>query len=166
MADPYANEPKRHRALIVRSPKPFNAETPKDALGSSATTPNELFYVRNHLPVPHVEPGAYSVSHAAQLIYHSPLLLTILFDLMYTKCTCHCCCYSSIALLILETLLLLRKQHHAHCLFIVVLQLISRDCVLPLGVDNIFLSNFMQLLAYTCCLVGSKQDMLCPQLLT
>ena len=61
VADPYANEPKRHRALIVRSPKPFNAETPKDALGSSPTTPNELFYVRNHLPVPHVEPGAYSV---------------------------------------------------------------------------------------------------------
>lgn len=62
MADPYANEPKRHRALLVRSAKPFNAETPTDALGSGPTTPNELFYVRNHLPVPHVEPAAYSVS--------------------------------------------------------------------------------------------------------
>lgn len=61
VADPYANEPKRHRALVVRSAQPFNAETPTDALGSGPTTPNELFYVRNHLPVPHVEPGAYSV---------------------------------------------------------------------------------------------------------
>ena len=77
VADPYANEPKRHRALIVRSPKPFNAETPKDALGSSATTPNELFYVRNHLPVPHVEPGAYSVSHAPQMTFLA-ILLTML----------------------------------------------------------------------------------------
>jgi len=62
VADPYANEPKRHKALLVRSGKPFNAETPTDALGSGPSTPNELFYVRNHLPVPHVEPGAYSVS--------------------------------------------------------------------------------------------------------
>ena len=61
VADPYANEPKRHRALKVQSAKPFNAETPSDALASGSTTPNELFYVRNHLPVPHVEPSAYSV---------------------------------------------------------------------------------------------------------
>lgn len=61
-ADPYANEPKRHRALIVRKDKPYNAETPTDALGSSPTTPNELFYVRNHLPVPHIKPDTYAVS--------------------------------------------------------------------------------------------------------
>ncbi len=65
VADPYANEPKRHKALLVRSAKPFNAETPTDALGSGPSTPNELFYVRNHLPVPHVEPAAYSVSYLA-----------------------------------------------------------------------------------------------------
>jgi hypothetical protein len=27
--DPYQNEPERHPALIVRSAKPFNAETPR-----------------------------------------------------------------------------------------------------------------------------------------
>lgn len=30
---------------------PFNAETPPALLGESLITPNELFYVRNHLPV-------------------------------------------------------------------------------------------------------------------
>ena len=59
--DPYANEPKRHPALVVRSMQPFNAETPVDVLGSSPRTPNELFYVRNHLPVPHVDPATWSV---------------------------------------------------------------------------------------------------------
>ncbi|KAL3155577.1 hypothetical protein ABBQ38_010835 [Trebouxia sp. C0009 RCD-2024] len=75
VADPYANEPKRHRALIVRNPKPFNAETPKDALGSGPTTPNELFYVRNHLPVPHVEPGAYSLRIEGEGLRHVELSL-------------------------------------------------------------------------------------------
>jgi len=60
--DPYAKEPKRHPALIVRSEQPFNAETPVDVLGTSQLTPNELFYVRNHLPVPHVDPATWSVS--------------------------------------------------------------------------------------------------------
>ena len=59
--DPYANEPKRHPALVVRSMQPFNAETPVDVLGTSPRTPNELFYVRNHLPVPHVDPSTWSV---------------------------------------------------------------------------------------------------------
>ncbi len=62
VADPYANEPKRHPALVVRSQQPFNAETPVDVLGTSRLTPNELFYVRNHLPVPHVDPASWSVS--------------------------------------------------------------------------------------------------------
>ncbi len=62
VADPYANEPKRHPALVVQSQQPFNAETPIDVLGTSRLTPNELFYVRNHLPVPHVDPATWSVS--------------------------------------------------------------------------------------------------------
>jgi sulfite oxidase len=67
VADPYANEPKRHPALVVRSQQPFNAETPVDVLGTSGLTPNELFYVRNHLPVPHVEPASWSVSLTSAL---------------------------------------------------------------------------------------------------
>eukprot|EP01059_Diplonema_ambulator_P011008 TRINITY_DN20994_c0_g1_i2.p1 TRINITY_DN20994_c0_g1~~TRINITY_DN20994_c0_g1_i2.p1 ORF type:complete len:528 (+),score=170.87 TRINITY_DN20994_c0_g1_i2:43-1626(+) len=51
-SDPYANEPPRHPALEVLSMRPFNAEPPKDLLADSYYTPNETFYVRNHLPVP------------------------------------------------------------------------------------------------------------------
>ncbi|EFN57284.1 hypothetical protein CHLNCDRAFT_30609 [Chlorella variabilis] len=59
VADPYANEPARLPALIVRSQKPMNSETPKELLVGSLITPNELFYVRNHLPVPHVDAATY-----------------------------------------------------------------------------------------------------------
>jgi len=52
--DPYRNDPKRHPALIINNPRPFNSETPLSILTDSFLTPNELFYVRNHLPVPEV----------------------------------------------------------------------------------------------------------------
>jgi len=51
--DPYSHEPGRHPALRVNAPRPFNAETPPQLLVDQFFTPNELFYVRNHLPVPH-----------------------------------------------------------------------------------------------------------------
>ena len=35
------------------------AETPKEFLTASLITPNELFYIRNHLPVPQVDAAAY-----------------------------------------------------------------------------------------------------------
>lgn len=48
----FANEPKRHPGLIAHTEKPFNAETPREILVDSFLTPNEFFFVRNHLPVP------------------------------------------------------------------------------------------------------------------
>jgi sulfite oxidase len=61
--DPYDDEPPRDPRLIVHSLKPFNAEPPSDVLVDSGfLTPNELFYVRNHLPVPRVDPAAYRVT--------------------------------------------------------------------------------------------------------
>ncbi|KAG6042103.1 hypothetical protein E4U41_005651 [Claviceps citrina] len=53
--DPFQNEPERHPSLITRTAKPRNAETPADALSSQFLTPNDLFYVRNHMWVPNVE---------------------------------------------------------------------------------------------------------------
>ena len=61
VADPYANEPERHPALVVRTQKPFNAETPGALLAGAALTPVDLFYVRNHLPVPHIDAATHSV---------------------------------------------------------------------------------------------------------
>ncbi|CAG0891391.1 unnamed protein product [Darwinula stevensoni] len=62
MDDPYANEPKRHPALKPTSQKPFNAEPPAALLVANFHTPNELFYVRNHLPVPEVDEKDYSLT--------------------------------------------------------------------------------------------------------
>ncbi|KAF2433299.1 hypothetical protein EJ08DRAFT_584006 [Tothia fuscella] len=51
--DPFSTDPDRHESLIVRSSRPCNAETPTTALGTYIT-PNEVFYVRNHLWVPEI----------------------------------------------------------------------------------------------------------------
>jgi sulfite oxidase len=59
--DPYANDPERHPALIVRSAKPFNGESPPGLLVATQLTPNEVFYVRNHLPVPVIDPNTYKL---------------------------------------------------------------------------------------------------------
>lgn len=52
---PYGEDPIRHSSLKVNADKPFNAEPPVELLLSSYITPNALFFVRNHLPVPVVE---------------------------------------------------------------------------------------------------------------
>lgn len=51
---PYATDPKRHPALAINSAEPFNAETPTVLAVDNLITPNDLFYVRNHMPVPDV----------------------------------------------------------------------------------------------------------------
>eukprot|EP00887_Chlorella_sp_A99_P003634 scaffold7.g3634.t1 len=61
--DPYASEPTdRSPALIVRSAKPMNSETPRELLAASLVTPNALFYIRNHLPTPDVDAAAYRLT--------------------------------------------------------------------------------------------------------
>jgi sulfite oxidase len=52
----WANEPTRHPALIVTNQQPYNAELPPALLNDTFHTPNALFFVRNHLPVPKVCP--------------------------------------------------------------------------------------------------------------
>eukprot|EP00903_Cladosiphon_okamuranus_P009269 g8844.t1 len=58
--DPYAKDPSRHPFFVVNNPRPFNAEPPPELLlDAGFITPNELYYVRNHLPVPDVDPEKY-----------------------------------------------------------------------------------------------------------
>lgn len=59
--DPYRHEPSRHPALLVRSSKPFNGETPPELLTAAPITPVDVFYVRHHLPVPQVAADTYSL---------------------------------------------------------------------------------------------------------
>lgn len=62
VGDPYANEPKdRHPSLSVRSRTPLNAETPMELLAEALITPNDLFYIRNHLPVPDIDEKEYKL---------------------------------------------------------------------------------------------------------
>lgn len=59
--DPFAKDPIRHAALKVHTKKPFNAETPVILLDKQFLTPNELFFVRHHLPVPEVDLHEYEL---------------------------------------------------------------------------------------------------------
>ncbi|OQR67496.1 putative sulfite oxidase [Tropilaelaps mercedesae] len=61
MDDPYASDPPRHAALKPASMKPFNAEPPLHILADNFYTPNSLFYVRNHLPVPDIDESDYTL---------------------------------------------------------------------------------------------------------
>ncbi|XP_038998353.1 sulfite oxidase-like [Hibiscus syriacus] len=51
----YSQEPPRHPCLQINSKEPFNAEPPRSALVSSYVTPVDLFYKRNHGPIPVVD---------------------------------------------------------------------------------------------------------------
>lgn len=62
MEDPYATDPPRLPILRVRSQKPFNAEPPTQLLAESYITPNDLFFVRNHLPVPRINVSEYRLT--------------------------------------------------------------------------------------------------------
>jgi sulfite oxidase len=53
--DPFEQDPERDPRLITHTAKPRNAEPPNAELDRDFRTPNELFYVRNHMWVPHVK---------------------------------------------------------------------------------------------------------------
>ena len=60
VGDQWKNEPAmRHPALRRNQERPFNAEPPGAILTAQFDTPNDLFYVRNHLPVPKVDKDQY-----------------------------------------------------------------------------------------------------------
>jgi DMSO/TMAO reductase YedYZ molybdopterin-dependent catalytic subunit/glyoxylase-like metal-dependent hydrolase (beta-lactamase superfamily II) len=48
--------------LIVWSEEPLNAETPLELLSASQLTPNELFFVRSHGPIPEIDPREYALT--------------------------------------------------------------------------------------------------------
>ena len=56
----FANEPTRDPSLIVHSTRPCNAEASMESL-KTYITPNEKFYVRNHLPVPKIDERTFKL---------------------------------------------------------------------------------------------------------
>jgi sulfite oxidase len=65
----------KHAGLIVWSEEPLNAETPPDLLCRATVTPTNLFFVRNHAPVPEVDPASYLLTIGGLL--RSPLQLSL-----------------------------------------------------------------------------------------
>lgn len=59
--NPFSGDPERSALLIMRSTNPCNAETPPPLL-DSFITPTDIFYVRNHFPVPNFESLTPSIS--------------------------------------------------------------------------------------------------------
>ena len=55
LEDPFATDPVRDKRLFVHTQKPCNAEPAAPHLARDFATPNELFYVRNHMWVPVVD---------------------------------------------------------------------------------------------------------------
>ena len=55
------NDPSRHPALKINTKKPFNAEPPMQLLTDSLVTPSDIFFVRNHLPVPDIDENKYEL---------------------------------------------------------------------------------------------------------
>jgi sulfite oxidase len=53
----FKHDPERSPLLHAISEQPFNAEVPSDLITDHFYTPQDLFYVRNHLPVPVLTPS-------------------------------------------------------------------------------------------------------------
>ncbi|CAG8980586.1 hypothetical protein HYALB_00002584 [Hymenoscyphus albidus] len=56
--DPFEHDPKRDPKLHQHTSRPCNAETPGEAL-ATFITPNNVFYVRNHMWVPSLPPNTH-----------------------------------------------------------------------------------------------------------
>lgn len=52
----------KHPALIVREENPYNAGTPPELLRQAFVTPAELFFARNHAPMPQVDPARHRLT--------------------------------------------------------------------------------------------------------
>lgn len=56
---PYNTDPERHPALIFHNNKPCNAELPAELMLDSWLTPNPVWFIRHHHPVPSIDPKQY-----------------------------------------------------------------------------------------------------------
>uniref|UniRef100_A0A7C8YT32 Sulfite oxidase n=1 Tax=Opuntia streptacantha TaxID=393608 RepID=A0A7C8YT32_OPUST len=78
----YSEEPPRHPSLVVNSKEPFNAEPLRSALISSYVTPVDLFYKRNHGPIPVVDDvESYRLSITGLVKIQKDLSMTDIWNL-------------------------------------------------------------------------------------
>jgi len=60
--DPYDEDPERHPGLLFHNNKPCNAELPIELMLDSWITPNALWFIRHHHPVPHIDHKEYRLN--------------------------------------------------------------------------------------------------------
>jgi sulfite oxidase len=82
VGDDRSAEPRKGRAPVEKSAavvvwfeEPLNAETPLEHLCESFVTPTEVFFVRNHGPVPSVDPSSYALT--VDGLVRNPLSLSL-----------------------------------------------------------------------------------------
>jgi sulfite oxidase len=73
--DPYADDPARHPGLKFHATKPCNAEVPAAMLMDSWITPNDVWFIRHHHPVPEFDVKAWKLNIDG--IGVKPLLLSL-----------------------------------------------------------------------------------------
>lgn len=61
LTDPYAADPQRDPNLIYHNKTPCNAEVPQELLTEHYLTPNNLWFVRHHHPVPVVHENSWEL---------------------------------------------------------------------------------------------------------
>lgn len=76
LSDPYTSDPHRHSSLHPLSLKPYNAEADSEILMDGPITPNEVSFVRNHLPVPDIDPEKYELEIAGEGV-EQPIKLSL-----------------------------------------------------------------------------------------
>jgi len=74
--DPYTNDPQRDPELEYHSVSPCNAETPTNNIMDNWITPNNLWYIRNHHPVPDIDPKTFNL----EIIYPDSDNINLSFD--------------------------------------------------------------------------------------
>jgi DMSO/TMAO reductase YedYZ molybdopterin-dependent catalytic subunit/glyoxylase-like metal-dependent hydrolase (beta-lactamase superfamily II)/rhodanese-related sulfurtransferase len=65
----------KDQSMVRWTESPLNVETPPAALARSEITPNRLFFVRNHGPIPEVDPAAYLLTVRGRVA--DPLILSL-----------------------------------------------------------------------------------------
>ena len=75
--DPFSSDPERNPALLVNSSRPFDAEPHSMMLVQNFITPNDLFFVRNHFPVPDIVEGDDHILSICDDSMSAPLNLSV-----------------------------------------------------------------------------------------
>eukprot|EP00041_Stephanoeca_diplocostata_P011064 m.179828 g.179828 ORF g.179828 m.179828 type:complete len:564 (+) comp18398_c0_seq9:310-2001(+) len=74
-SDPYSRDPTRHPGLKFHNNKPTNAELPPSLIMDNWITPNSLFFIRHHHPVPDLNYADFTVSLGGLAV--KPILLSL-----------------------------------------------------------------------------------------